>query len=142
MVAMSPDDYRRASGYRRSTSSGQVQVADRRQVYAYSVHDLNGGDPVLGAFLRGGREGLSDVTVNDRMAMRNSVFYRGTSLIAGSMGMLPLSMMRRKPDGTTEKALDHPLHSIFKLDPLGNGAMTPATSLRLSGTAPSASARR
>jgi HK97 family phage portal protein len=91
------------------------------------VHDLtNGDDPMLGAFLRGGREALSGVTVNDRMAMRNSVFYRGTSLIAGSMGMLPLNLMRRKADGTTEKATDHPLHSVLKLDPMGNGAMSPS----------------
>lgn len=94
---------------------------------AYSVHDLrDSDDPVLGAFLRGGREALSGVTVSDRMAMRNSVFYRGTSLIAGSIGMLPLSMYRRKADGTTEKAADHPLHSILKTDPMGNGAMTPS----------------
>jgi len=120
MVALSPDAYRRAAGGRRS-------AADPRKVYAYSVHDLGDtDDPVLGAFLRGGREGLAGITVNDRMAMRNSVFYRGTSLIAGSMGMLPVSIMRRKPDGTTEKATDHPLYKVFKLDPMGNGALSPS----------------
>lgn len=125
MAGMSPTDYQRASGFRRSTASGPK--VEQRQVYAYSVHDIqDSSDPMLGAFLRGGREGLAGVTVSDRMAMRNSVFYRGSSLIAGSMGMLPLSVMRRKADGTTEKAIDHPLHSIFKLDPLGNGAMTPS----------------
>lgn len=40
--------------------------------------------------------------------------------------MLPLDIYRRKADGTTAKALDHPLHSVLKLDPLGNGAMTPS----------------
>lgn len=127
MVAVSPDEYRRASGFRRSSASRSVRSADPRSVYAYSVHSLtDGDDPLLGAFLRGGREGLSGVTVSDRMAMRNSVFYRGTSLIAGSIGMLPLSMIRRKADGTTEKATDHPLSSVLKLDPLGNGAMSPS----------------
>ncbi|HEX8554894.1 MAG TPA: phage portal protein [Sphingomonas sp.] len=58
--------------------------------------------------------------------MRNSVFYRGSSLIAGSMGMLPLNLMRRSADGTTTKATDHPLHSVLKLDPMGNGAMSPS----------------
>ena len=123
MAALSPDEYRRASGGRYSSSRGLVH-AGRAQlpVYAYSVHDVtNGDDPVLGAFVRGGREGMAGVTVSDRMAMRNSVFYRATSLIAGSIGMLPLSIIRRKADGTTEKAVDHPLHSVFKLDPLGNG---------------------
>jgi len=125
MSALSPTDYQRASGFRRSSSKGPA--VEQRQLFAYSVHDIqNTDDPALGAFLRGGREGLSGVAVSDKMVMRNSVFYRGTSLIAGSMGMLPLSLIRRKPDGTTEKAVDHPLYSIFKLDPLGNGAMSPS----------------
>jgi len=124
MAALSPDDYRRAAGGRRSISPLRAAAPP---VYAYSVHDLTcGADPVLGAFLRGGRQGISGVTVTDRTAVRNSVFYRGTSLIAGSIGMLPLSMYRRKADGTTEKAVDHPLHSVLKLDPLGNGALTPS----------------
>lgn len=129
----SPDDYRRASGYRRSTatgvalSRGSARAADTRSVYAYSVHDLTGSDdPVLASFLRGGREGMTGVAVTDKMAMRNSVFFRATSLIAGSIGMLPLDMYRRKADGKTAKAIDHPLHSVLKLDPLGNGAMTPS----------------
>lgn len=125
MAGLSPTDYQRAAGFRRSSGNGPV--ADQRKVYAYTVHDVqNPDDPVMGAFLRGGREGVAGVAVSDRMAMRNSVFYRGTSLIAGSMGMLPLSIFRRKADGTTEKATDHPLYSVFKLDPLGNGAMTPS----------------
>jgi HK97 family phage portal protein len=126
MAGMSPTDYQRAAGGRRSLSPARAN-AESRQVYAYAVHDIrDSDDPVLGAFLRGGREGLSGISVSDRIAVRNSVFYRGTSLIAGSMGMLPLSIMRRKADGTTEKATDHPLYSVFKLDPLGNGAMSPS----------------
>ncbi len=125
MVAISPDEYRRASIARHGPRP--AKVAGGPPVYAYDVHNLqDAGDPILGAFLRGGRASVSGVTVNDRMAVRNSVFYRGTALITGSMGMLPLSLMRRKADGTTEKAVDHPLHRIFKLDPLGNGAMTPS----------------
>ncbi|MBB5728278.1 HK97 family phage portal protein [Sphingomonas prati] len=58
------------------------------------------------------------------MAMRNSVFFRATSLIAGSMGMLPLSLFRRAPDGTTSKATDHRLYQTLKLDP--NGFQSPS----------------
>lgn len=128
MAGLSPDDYRRAAGGRFSTTRGIIGPGSALPpVYAYTAHDLmDSNDPALAAFLKGGREGMSGVTVSDRMTMRNSVFYRGTSLIAGSIGMLPLSLMRRKPDGTTEKATDHPLYSIFKLDPLGNGALTPS----------------
>lgn len=128
----SADGYRRAAGYRHSTPNGTVvdrplgQAVDRRSVYAYQVHDLAGdGDPALQSFLRGGREAMTGIAVSDKMAMRNSVFFRASSLIAGSIGMLPLDMYRRKANGTTSKALDHPLHSVLKLDPLGNGAMTP-----------------
>ena len=125
MAGMSPTDYQRAAGFRRSSARGPV--VQQRQVYAYSVHDIqNPDDPALGAFLRGGREAMSGVAVTDRVAMRNSVFFRAMSLISGSMGMLPLAMMRRTPDGLTSKALDHPLYSVLKLDPMGNGALSPS----------------
>lgn len=118
MAALSPDDYRRSSGGRRSTAAGVVRTVGQPPVYAYSVHDLKGDDdPVLASFLRGGREALVGIAISDRMAMRNSVFYRGTSLIAGSMGMLPLQMHRRKANGTTEKAIDHPLYKVLHRQP-------------------------
>lgn len=126
MEVLAPQGYRPGAGFLRAAAR-RAQPADRRAVYAYSTHNLlDGDDPVLGSFLRGGRENLTGIAVSDRVAVRNSVFYRATALIAGSMGMLPLSLMRRRPDGTTEKATDHPLYSIFKLDPLGNGAMSPS----------------
>lgn len=126
MTAVAPHGYRPGTGFLRAAAR-RGEAADLRPVYAYSTHRLlDGDDPVLGSFLRGGRESLSGVAVSDRMAVRNSVFFRATSLIAGSMGMLPLSLMRRRPDGTTEKATDHPLYSVLKLDPMGNGAMSPS----------------
>lgn len=122
---MSPDAYRAAAGYRYSTASGIATSRPGRAagpiVTAYDTHSItDGADPVLGAFIRGGRENLAGVSVSDRMAMRNSVFFRATSLIVGSMGMLPLSLHRRMPDGTTEKATDHPLHRVLKLKPNGH----------------------
>lgn len=77
----------------------------------YTVHDLN--DPLLAAFLREGREGVSGVPVNERVALRNSTFFRAMSLICGSMGMLPIHLMRRKANGETEKARDHPLFNVL-----------------------------
>lgn len=125
MERLVPHGYTPSAGLLRAAARRQSFA--RQQVQAYSVHSItDGDDPVLGAFLRGGRENLTGVAVSDRSAMRNSVFYRGTSLIAGSMGMLPLSLMRRTPDGKTEKAVDHPLHSVLKLDPLGNSAFSPS----------------
>ncbi len=126
MAPLVPHGYRPSQGLLRAAARRQ-QAVDQRTIHAYQVHDLqNPDDPALAAFVRGGREGMTGVGVSDRMAMRNSVFYRGTSLIAGSMGMLPLSLMRRTPDGKTEKATDHSLHSVLKLDPMGNGAFSPS----------------
>lgn len=98
---------------------------EQRTVYAYSTHDLsNPDDLALRHFLTGGRMTMSGVSVSDRMAMRNSVFYRGTSLIAGSMGMLPLQMHRRTAAGKTEKAVDHPLYKVLHRQP--NHYQTPS----------------
>ncbi|WP_416463199.1 phage portal protein [Sphingomonas sp. VDB2] len=63
--------------------------------------------------MREGRAGVTGVVVNERKALRNSTFFRAMSLISGSMGMLPLHLMRRKADGTTEKAKDHPLFNVL-----------------------------
>ena len=126
MEIIAPHGYRAGAGFLRAAER-RSQASVQRPVYAYDTHSvLDGSDPVLGAFLNGGREGMTGVAVSDRVAMRNSVFFRAMSLIAGSMGMLPLSMMRRTPNGLVEKATDHPLYSVFKLDPLGNGALSPS----------------
>nr|WP_269750399.1 phage portal protein [Novosphingopyxis sp. YJ-S2-01] len=63
--------------------------------------------------MRGGRIGVAGVAVNEKQAFRNSTFFRAMSLIAGSLGMLPIHLMRRKADGTTEKAKDHPLFNVL-----------------------------
>lgn len=108
---MSPDDYRRAAGFRRSEAS---RMGPARALQATAFTSLD--DPALGEFLEG-RSTVTGVAVSDRRALRNSVFYRATSLIAGSIGMLPIHLMRRKADGTTEKAKDHPLFNVLHRRP-------------------------
>jgi len=112
---MSPDDYRRASGFRRSVGASRSVVATGPQlsgpIIAYDTYGLT--DPALISMLRDGRTGVAGVAVGERKALRNSTFYRALSLVAGSMGMLPLQLMRRKADGTTEKATDHPLFNVL-----------------------------
>ncbi|MCH4893997.1 phage portal protein [Sphingomonas sp. SFZ2018-12] len=114
MTALSPDDYRRAAGYRRS-SAFRGGAATRAPVMAYETFDL--GDPDLRSLMSGGRETIAGVTVGAKSALRNSTFFRAMSLIAGSMGMLPLHLMRRMPDGTTEKAKDHGLFNLLHRKP-------------------------
>lgn len=78
--------------------------------------------PVLAEFMRNGTlDGntlaLGELSANDRKALRNSTFFRAANLIAASIGMLPMFLMRRKVDGTIEKAKDHPLFKILHKRP-------------------------
>lgn len=112
---LTPDDYRKASGYRRSEAAPRLPA-----VQAYQSYDLESLDAP--DFMRG-RQSVAGISVNDRMLLRNSTFNRGASLISGSMGMLPMNIMRRKADGTTEKATDHQTYRLLRRRP--NAWMTP-----------------
>lgn len=111
-MVMSPDDYRARAGFRRSMATRVApQAALSGPITAYETFDLS--DPELLEMMRMGRAGVAGVAVNERQALRNSTLYRAMSLMAGSMGMLPIHLMRRKSDGTTEKAKDHPLFNVL-----------------------------
>lgn len=115
MSYTSPDEYRRASGYRRSQAmqAGQ-RPALAGPILAYQAYDLS--DPALLEMMRVGRAGVTGLVIDERRALRNSTFFRAMSLISGSMGMLPFHMMRR--DGErTEKAKDHPLFNVLHRKP-------------------------
>lgn len=137
-MPLSPDDYRRASGYRRSSQSGVVEMTgighNSGQVHAdwaYEENPLSEGyvfedmtDPRLAAFIGGGgRESSAGVHVGQHMALRNSTFYRAVNLIAASIGMLPIHLMRNLDGGDTEEAKDHPLYAVLKQKP--NDYQTP-----------------
>lgn len=92
-------------------------------------------DPALVEFLRIGRTSAGGVHINEALALRNSAMYRGVSLIASSIGMLPLHLLRRvevsvedaegKPVTArgAEPATDHPLFRILHKRP--NAFQTP-----------------
>jgi len=85
-------------------------------IQAYQTYDLS--DPALLEMMRGdgGRVGVAGISVNERLALRNSTFNRATSLQCGSIGMLPLHLRRR--DGrNTEKATEHPLFNVLHRKP-------------------------
>lgn len=117
MAGLSPTDYQRASGFRRSHAPRAVgSPALAGPIVAYDAYSLN--DPALLEMMRGdgGRVGVAGVAVNEHRALRNSTFYRAMSLTCGSMGMLPIHLRRR--DGrTTEKATDHPLYNVLLRKP-------------------------
>ncbi|WP_428968071.1 phage portal protein [Sphingomonas sp. Xoc002] len=116
---MSPDDYRRAAGYRRSASAGAPAMGHNRgpDVKAFETLDLT--SPLLREFMGAGRTAASGVTVTQMIALRNSGFFRATNLISSSVGMLPTQLHRRMADGTTEKAKDHPLYRVLHKRPNG-----------------------
>lgn len=76
-------------------------------------------DPALLEFIRGGSGG----PVSIEAALENSAVLRCLDLISGSIGMLPLYIMRRAADGGLRKAAEHPLYRLFQYRP--NAWQTP-----------------
>ncbi len=75
---------------------------------------MNIDDPALAAFLRGG-ENASSQSVTERSAMRNATFNRAVTLIAGTVGMLPVNLIEKLPDGRKVKADDHPVQRLLRV---------------------------
>lgn len=116
----SPEDYRRASGYRRSEAQSPAQWVNRTgPVQSFTAMEFD--SPVLREFLRDGRVSTSGVSVSEKMALRNSTFFRAVSLISSSIGMLPTHLMRRTVDENGQekiaKAKDHPLYRVLHKRP-------------------------
>ena len=117
MAVLSPDDYRAGAGYRRSEAARPARLGGGADVQAFTAMDID--SPVLRDFLSGGRVSATGVTVGERLALRNSAFFRAVKLVSTSIGMLPTHLWRRKADGTTEKAKDHPLFRVLHKRPNG-----------------------
>lgn len=75
-------------------------------------------DPALAEYLKAGSSTSTGVGVNDRIALRNSTFFRSVALIAGSMGMLPTHLMEQDEDGGNKrKAKGHSLYRLLHKKP-------------------------
>lgn len=113
----SPDDYRRASGFRRSeVVRSPMKASLSGPIIAYDAYDLS--DPGLLEMMRhgAGRVGVTGIAVPERMALRNSTFFRALSLQCGSIGMLPLHL-RKRSGRNNEKATSHPLYNVLHKKP-------------------------
>ncbi|WP_372528934.1 phage portal protein [Pseudooceanicola nanhaiensis] len=75
-------------------------------------------DPNLLEFIRGGGSALTEagLSISPKVAMRNTTVLRCVSLIAFSIGMLPLHLQRKADKG---KADDHPLFRVLHRRPNG-----------------------
>jgi HK97 family phage portal protein len=73
-------------------------------------------DPRLLEFMRDGLMAASGLSVNVETALRNPAMFRACSLIANSMGMLPLNLIDKK---TKKKLLGHPVYKILHRRPNG-----------------------
>lgn len=120
-MALSPDDYRRAAGGRRSEAPPRAPGMIQRTGPVSAWQSMEIDSPVLAEFLRDGKVSAGGVTVNETLALRNSTFHRAAHLISASIGMLPTFLMRRTVDAKgaekIEKAKDHPLYRVLHKRP-------------------------
>lgn len=90
---------------------------------AYDVLDTSSADMRLADFLKVGLTSKAGQVVSEATAMRNATFNRAVTVTASTIGMLPLNLHRRLPDGQREKVSDHPVARLLRLRP--NPAQTP-----------------
>ena len=116
-MVMSPDAYRERAGFKRSEAKGLVRLASGPQPIVQAFQALEMTDPLLVEFMGSGRISTAGFRVRESLALKNSSFFRACNLISSSIGMLPTHLHRRKSDGTTEKAKDHPLYKVLHKRP-------------------------
>lgn len=74
-------------------------------------------DPRLIDFMRAGAETASGAVVTVEQALKNTTVFRCVSLIACSIGMLPIHLLRGGENFETNKADDHPLYDLLYVEP-------------------------
>ncbi|EBV3599749.1 phage portal protein [Salmonella enterica subsp. enterica serovar Virchow] len=98
--------------FRRSASAPSERQALGETVYAYDTYTLT--DPLLVDFMRGGAAAITGQPVNVENALRNPSMFRAVALLSGTVGMLPLHLLKAE-DG--EKAKEHPLYRVLHRRP-------------------------
>lgn len=85
-----------------------------------STFDLTSMTPEnLRDFLRigGGMETSSGAVVNDNSAMRVAAAWRCCNIISGTVGSLPLDLIRRESEKVRRPAVGHPLRKVLTVKP-------------------------
>lgn len=76
-------------------------------------------DPNLAKFLQTGTETESGALVTPSKALFNTAVFRCVDLISGSIGMLPMYLLRKGANGTLEPDEEHPLFDVLYSQPNG-----------------------
>lgn len=80
--------------------------------------EIDISDPNLRDFLRtGGASTASGAVVTVESALKVTAVFRCIDLLASSIGMLPLYLMRAGEDGSLVEAKDHPLYDLLMFEP-------------------------
>lgn len=87
-------------------------IAERQAVQAAAL-PMQLDDPALAAFLTG-RGNAAGRHVSEHSAMRNATFNRAVRLVSGTIGMLPLNLIEKLPDGRKERADNHPVQRLLR----------------------------
>jgi HK97 family phage portal protein len=103
MSGMSPDDYRRGVGYRRSAPGPMVEQR------AVSITQNASREEILAFF---GLDAVSLPSVNPRSAMRVPAFNSGVSFLTRTMSTLPLGAWRKTKQGP--KAISGRLQTLVR----------------------------
>ena len=71
-------------------------------------------------WFKGGGNTQSGIAVDEESAQTYSAVFGATRLISNSLGIPPLKIFKRLPDGGREPAVDHPLYNFFRRRPNPN----------------------
>lgn len=99
-------------GFWSRLTSSLEQIANGGAVNA-AASPMQLDDPALAAFLMG-RGNAAGRHVSEHTAMRNATFNRAVRLVSGTIGMLPVNLIEKMPDGRKERADDHPVQRLLR----------------------------
>lgn len=86
-------------------------LAERQQQRASALNYGHPRDPVIAEFLGAGNVSAAGMNVTPDSAMRVGAVFACVRVLAESVASLPLVLYRRMPDGSKQRATDHPLYS-------------------------------
>ncbi|PWK65861.1 phage portal protein [Aminobacter sp. AP02] len=94
-------------------------VAPKRAPRADWVEFTDLTDPRLATFIQSGASTESGTIITPSKALFNTAVFRCVDLISGSIGMLPMYLMRKGANGALEPDEEHSLYDVLHSQPNG-----------------------